>query len=159
MLMTNEKTKQHGNFNLFHIQCDQLGPVNMTGKTKGWPVNPPISPLTGRPNEITYSCERLFQTLIGWNSSGYPFEKNCHPFERLRLSVLKRNVIPWNGPGYPLEKKMSSVAKPACVTLPRLQTKPHGVTHGQFLFRTPAPLLSIRQEIMHCLNRWQVTVW
>ena len=39
-------------------------------------------------HEITDSCERVFQTLgIGLNGSGYPFEKNCHPFERLLLSV------------------------------------------------------------------------
>ena len=56
-------------------------------------------------HEITDSCERVFQTLgIGLNGSGYPFEKNCHPFERLLLSVWKRNVIPSNGSGCPSEK-------------------------------------------------------
>ena len=91
------------------------------------------------PITVTDSCERLFQTFgIGSNGSGYPFEKKSYPSERL---------------GLPVRKKMSFAAKPACVTLPRLQTKPHGATHGQFLFRTPAPLVSIRQEIMHCPNR------
>ena len=51
-------------------------------------------------------------------SSGYPFKKNCHPFERLGLSVwkklssvrtawaihLKQVVIRSNGLGYPFEK-------------------------------------------------------
>ena len=43
-LATTETTEQHGNFNLFHFQNDQMWPVNMTGKTKGWPVNSQISP-------------------------------------------------------------------------------------------------------------------
>ena len=30
--------------NWFHFQYDRLWPVNMTGKTKGWLVNSPISP-------------------------------------------------------------------------------------------------------------------
>ena len=34
-LATTETTEQHGNFNLFHFQNDQMRPVNMTGKTKG----------------------------------------------------------------------------------------------------------------------------
>ena len=56
-------------------------------------------------HEITDSCERLFQRFgIGSNGSGYPFEKKCHPFERLWLSVGKRNVIPSNDSGYPFEK-------------------------------------------------------
>ena len=91
------------------------------------------------PITVTDSCKRLFQTFgIGSNGSGYPFGKK-------RLSLLTARAT--------RSKKMSFVAKPACVTLPRLQTKPHGATHGQFLFRTPAPLVSIRQEIMHCPNR------
>ena len=56
-------------------------------------------------HEITDSCERLFQRFgIGSNGSGYPFEKKCHPFERLWLSVGKRNVIPSNDSGYPFVK-------------------------------------------------------
>ena len=31
------------NFNLFHFQWDRMWMVNMTGKTKSWPVNSPIS--------------------------------------------------------------------------------------------------------------------
>ena len=38
------------------------------------------------------------------NGSGYPFEKNCHLFERPCLSVRKRNVIPSNDSGYPFQK-------------------------------------------------------
>ena len=39
-------------------------------------------------HEITDSCQRLFQRYgIRWNDSGCPFENNCHPFERLELSV------------------------------------------------------------------------
>ena len=44
ILITTETTEQHGNLNLFHFQHDRMWPVNMTGKTKGWPVNSPISP-------------------------------------------------------------------------------------------------------------------
>ena len=55
-------------------------------------TNPPNFVL----HEVTDSCERLFERFgIGSNASGYPFEKNCHPFERLWLSVWKRNVIEW----------------------------------------------------------------
>ena len=39
ILISTETTKQHGNFNLFHFLYDRMGLVNMTGKTKGWPVN------------------------------------------------------------------------------------------------------------------------
>ena len=43
-LAKTETTEQHGNFlNAFHFQNDQMWPVNMTGKTKGWPVNSQIS--------------------------------------------------------------------------------------------------------------------
>ena len=42
-LATTETTEQHGNFTLFHFQNDQMWPVNMTGKTKAWPVNSQIS--------------------------------------------------------------------------------------------------------------------
>ena len=42
-LATTETTEPHGSFNLFHFQNDQMWPVNMTGKTKGWPVNIQIS--------------------------------------------------------------------------------------------------------------------
>jgi len=59
---------------------------------------------------------------IRGNCSGYPLKKNCHPFERLGLSVqnklssvpttwairLKKVVIRSNGLGYPFEKKYSS---------------------------------------------------
>ena len=55
--------------------------------------HPPISPLTGRPNEITYSCERLFQTLIGSNGSGYPFEKEMLSLGTARATRSKKNVI------------------------------------------------------------------
>ena len=65
--------------------------------------------------EITDSCGRLFQRFgIPSNGSGYPFEKNCHPFKkemsslRLRLSVREKSpsvrrarAIRW--------KKLSSV--------------------------------------------------
>ena len=53
--------------------------------------------------EITDTCERVFQRFgIRSNGSGYPLQKNCHPFERHWLSVRKRNFIPWNY--YPFEK-------------------------------------------------------
>ena len=42
-LATTETTERHGNFNLFHFQNDQMWPVNMSGKMKGWPVNSQIS--------------------------------------------------------------------------------------------------------------------
>ena len=42
-LATTETTEQHGNVALFHFQNNQMWPVNMTGKTKGWPVNSQIS--------------------------------------------------------------------------------------------------------------------
>ena len=42
-LATTEITEQHGSITLFHFQNDQMWPVNMTGKTKGWPVNSQIS--------------------------------------------------------------------------------------------------------------------
>ena len=55
---------------------------------------------------------------IHLNGSGYPFKKNCHPFERLGLSIwkkllsvwtawairLKKNVIRVNGLGCPFGK-------------------------------------------------------
>ena len=55
---------------------------------------------------------------IRLHGSGYPFKKNCHPFERLGPSVskklssvrtawairLKKVVIRSNGVGYPFEK-------------------------------------------------------
>ena len=83
------------------------------------------------------SCERLFQRFgIGSDGSGYPFEKESHPFERLTgypfetncrlierlgLFVRKRSVIPSgtsqairsrksvirsNTSGYPFEKNV-----------------------------------------------------
>ena len=38
-LITTETNEQHQNFNLFHFQYDWIWPVNMTGKTIGWPVD------------------------------------------------------------------------------------------------------------------------
>ena len=62
---------------------------------------------------------------IRLNGSGYPFQKNCHPFARLGLSVWKKllsvwtawairskkkiNVIHLNSLGSPFGKKLSSV--------------------------------------------------
>ena len=88
-------------------------------------------------HKITDSCERLFQRFgIGSDGSGYPFEKqshpferltgypfekNCHPIELLGLFVRERNVIPSgtsdairsrksvirsNGSGYPFEENV-----------------------------------------------------
>ena len=56
---------------------------------------------------------------IRLNGLGYPLKKNCHPVERLGLSVreklssvrmawdirLKKNVIRSNGSGYPFKKE------------------------------------------------------
>lgn len=44
ILITTETTEQQGNFNLFQFQYDQMWLVNITGKTRGWLVNSPISP-------------------------------------------------------------------------------------------------------------------
>ena len=45
--------------------------------------------------EITDTCERVFQRFgIRSKGSGYPLQKNCHPF---------------NGTGYPFEKGISSL--------------------------------------------------
>ena len=43
ILITTVTTDQHGNFNVFHFQYNQMWPVNVTDKTEGWPVNSPIS--------------------------------------------------------------------------------------------------------------------
>ena len=94
-------------------------------------------------HKITDSCERLFQRFgIGSDGSGYsfekqshpferltgyPFEKNCHPIELLGLFVRERNVIPSgtsdairsrksvirsNGSGYPLKTIVSRAIVP-----------------------------------------------
>jgi len=44
ILITTEKTEQHGNFNLFHFQYNWMWLVNMTGKMKDSLVKFPISP-------------------------------------------------------------------------------------------------------------------
>ena len=42
-------------------------------------------------HEIANSCEKLFQRFdIGSNDSVCSFEKNCHQFERLGLSVRSK---------------------------------------------------------------------
>ena len=81
------------------------------------------------------------------------FSKHLVPVQTAQAIRSKKKKLSLGAARATRSKEMSFVAKPACVTLPRLQTKPHGATHGQFLFQTPAPLLSIRQEIMHCSNR------
>ena len=43
ILITTVTTDQHGNFNVFHFQYNQMWPVNVTDKMEGWPFNSPIS--------------------------------------------------------------------------------------------------------------------
>ena len=43
ILITTVTTDQHGNFNVFHFQYNQMWQVNVTDKTEGWPFNSPIS--------------------------------------------------------------------------------------------------------------------
>ena len=74
--------------------------------------------VTSHVKKVPYGL--LFSNGFGipLNGSEYPFKKNCHPFERLGLSVwkklssigtargihLKKVVICSNGLGYPFEK-------------------------------------------------------
>ena len=67
---------------------------------------------------LTVCRFRTDSVSVCLNGLGYPFKNNCHPFERLWLSVreklssvrtawaipLKKIVIRSNGLGYPFEK-------------------------------------------------------
>ena len=56
--------------NWFHFQYDRLWPVNMTGKTKSWLVNSPISPDIVRWPAVISSPE-INQSVVKW------IEPNC----------------------------------------------------------------------------------
>ena len=56
---------------------------------------------------------RLKKVLIRSNGLGYPFEKSCHPFERLGISVWKNC--------YPFERHGLSVRKRICRPFQRLK--------------------------------------
>ena len=80
-LATTETTEQHGNFNLFHFQNDQMWPVNMTGKTKGWPVNSQISPdIVSWPAVISSPGNHIIKEL------------HCH-FNVIKNSIAYRNIF------------------------------------------------------------------
>lgn len=55
-------------------------------------------------NPANFVLNVIIDSCIRSNGSSCELEKNCHPFERLWLSVRKRNVILSNDLGYPFEK-------------------------------------------------------
>ena len=60
----------------------------------------------------TLCLKNVFLFLNGFgirlNGLAYPFQKNCHPFEWLGLSVWKKIVVCLNCLGYPFQKKLMS---------------------------------------------------
>ena len=84
-LATTETTEPHGNFNLFHFQNDQMWPVNMTGKTKGWPVNPQISSDIVRWPAVI-SSPAIIESLFA-NQQRYPVLSEVYKY-----SFLAKNI-------------------------------------------------------------------
>ena len=88
--------------NWFHFQYDRLWPVNMTGKTKSWLVNSPISPdivrwpaVTSNPDRcviIIFSAIRLFtkfELKEQMNATGVMLDLDCR---LIQCATLQTNV-------------------------------------------------------------------
>ena len=88
--------------NWFHFQYDRLWPVNMTGKTKSWLVNSPISPdivrwpaVISSPDRcviIIFSAIRLFtkfELKEQMNATGVMLDLDCR---LIQCATLQTNV-------------------------------------------------------------------